>query len=135
MKNSARLLKPPFLLYRHGLLYKRGNLGNILNQHTNKLICFVAVKKQKKTSLIILETLRPKTFDWVCSLFHKSFQDNLLRGIANCLGVWYRACWNTQIKSWIPVLETYWSIITSMAFQIIMDQYQYSIKILNYFPV
>ena len=46
-----------------------------------------------------------------------------------------RACWNTQTKSWIPVLETYWSIITSMAFQIILDQYQYSIKILNYFPV
>ena len=46
-----------------------------------------------------------------------------------------RACWNTQIKSWIPVLEIYWSIITSMAFQIILDQYQYSKKTLNYFPV
>ena len=44
-------------------------------------------------------------------------------------------CCSTQTKYWIPVLETYWSIITSMAFQKILVQYQYSIEILNYFPV
>ena len=46
-----------------------------------------------------------------------------------------RACWNIQKKYWIPVLEAYWSIITSMAFQIIPDKYQYLIRILRYFPV
>ena len=46
-----------------------------------------------------------------------------------------RACCSTQTKYWIPVLETYWSIITSIAFQIILVQYQYSIEILNYFSV
>ena len=44
-------------------------------------------------------------------------------------------CCSTQTKYWIPVLETYWSIITSIAFQIILVQYQYSIEILNYFSV
>ena len=33
------------------------------------------------------------------------------------------------------VLETYWSIITSMDFQIILVHYQYSIEILKYFSV
>ena len=42
---------------------------------------------------------------------------------------------STKTKYWIPVLETYWSIITSIAFQIILVQYQYSIEILNYFSV
>ena len=46
-----------------------------------------------------------------------------------------RACCNTPKKSWIPVLETYCSIIISMVFQIILAQYQYSIKIPNYFSV
>lgn len=44
-------------------------------------------------------------------------------------------CCSTQRKYWIPVLETYWSIINSMAFQIILVQYQYSIEIHNYFSV
>ena len=46
----------------------------------------------------------------------------------------YVGC-STQTKYWIPVLETYWSIITSIAFQIILVQYQYSIEIPNYFSV
>ena len=49
--------------------------------------------------------------------------------------VWSSVCCSTQTKYWIPVLETYWSIITSIAFQIILVQYQYSIEILNYFSV
>ena len=44
-------------------------------------------------------------------------------------------CCSTQTKYWIPVLETYWSTITSIAFQKILVQYQYSIGIFNYFPV
>ena len=44
-------------------------------------------------------------------------------------------CCSTQKKYWIPVSETYWCIITSIAFQIILVQYQYSIEILNYFSV
>ena len=51
------------------------------------------------------------------------------------LCVWLSVCCSTQTKYWIPVLETYWSIITSIAFQIILVQYQYSIEILNYFSV
>ena len=47
------------------------------------------------------------------------------------LSVW---C-STQTKYWIPVLEIYWSIITSMAFKTILVQYQYSFEILNYFSV
>ena len=44
-------------------------------------------------------------------------------------------CCSTQTKYWITVLEIYWSIVTSMAFEVILDQYQYSIEILNYFSV
>ena len=48
----------------------------------------------------------------------------------------YASVWcSTQPKYWIPVLEIYWSIITSMAFEIILVQYQYSIEILKYFWV
>ena len=51
------------------------------------------------------------------------------------LNVWLTECCSTQTKYWIPVLEAYWSMITSMAFYKILLQYQYSIEILNYFPV
>ena len=47
----------------------------------------------------------------------------------------FSVCCSTQTKYWIPVLKTYWSIITSIAFQIILVQYQYSIEILYYFSV
>ena len=47
----------------------------------------------------------------------------------------FSVCCSTKTKYWIPVLETYWSIITSMVFHNILVQYQCSIEVLNYFSV
>jgi hypothetical protein len=82
----------PFIQASSSIRDLRVNLGNILNQLNNikQINLFPwGQKAEKKTPLITLETLRPKTFDWVSPLFYKSFQRNLLRGMANYLGAWY----------------------------------------------